>query len=248
MIIDLNAWAGHWGTFPIEGEVKQVRAALQAVGVEHIFLSPRHAAWCHNPHLCNELVYQAATEDKSIHAVPVLDPTIPSWREEMQRAAKGQVQWIKLLPAYSQFNLDQADELLAAAGKARIGVIVQTRIEDPRRQHPLTQVPDVPIRMIAEAARRHPGVIFVIGGGSWSGISEVKRELSLFSNLFADTSQLDGTNSVQSLVESGLESKLLFGSHAPFFVPLAAIARVINDLDNTSAAAIFSRNALKLMA
>jgi predicted TIM-barrel fold metal-dependent hydrolase len=248
MIIDINAWAGSWGTFPVEGEVQQVKAALKAAGVGRFFLSPMHAAWCHNPHLCNELVYQAAARDAAIVAMPVLDPTIPTWAEEFNRAVRLKVRCIKLLPAYSCYTLQQAEDLLVAAAKTEMRVMVQTRLEDPRRQHPLAQVPDVPVKDIVDAARRFPEVKFVIGGASSVEISKVKDELFSFPNLFADTSQLDGVNAVATMVESGLGGKLLFGSHAPFFIPLAGIARVINDLDDSQAAAIFSANLLRIMA
>ena len=248
MIIDMNAWAGYWSAYPVQGEVSQVRSSLREIGVERMLLSPMHAVWCHNPHLCNDLVYQAAEEYPDIDPVPVLDPTIPTWLEELGRALHApRARWIKLIPAYSRYTLEGADGLLSALARAGMGVIIQTRLEDPRRQHPLAQVADTPVKAVVSAARRHPNLEFIIGGGSWAAIQEARTEIAKLPNLFAETSQLDGVDSLKSLIEWGLAPKILFGTHSPFFVPLAGLARVLNDLEDGTAYDILGGNAQKLL-
>jgi predicted TIM-barrel fold metal-dependent hydrolase len=41
--------------------------------------------------------------------------------------------------------------------------------------------------------------------------------------------------------------QLLYGSHAPLFVPLAGIARIVADVDEVEAAAILGGHAEKLL-
>lgn len=249
MIIDVNAWTGSWPALVnVPYDVASVRASLRNLGVERIFMAPLAAAWCTNPHLSNSEVYEAAEKYDDVSPVPVIDPTMPTWPEEVEKAAEHHdVRMIKLLPGYGGYDLAVADDLLEEARRASLAVMVQVRIDDPRRHHPLAQVPDVPAEDVIKAAERHPELKLVIGGASATVLRDFKEELRELPGLFADTSQVDGVDSVKMLVDKGLGGKLLFGSHAPVFMPAAAVARVVADLPYEVAKVIMRENAVRLM-
>jgi len=249
VIIDVNAWTGPWPALVnVPHDVASVRASLRDIGVERIFMAPLAAAWSTNSQLCNPVVYEAADEYEDISPVPVIDPTIPTWPEEFEKAAEHQaVAMIKLLPGYGGYELAAADDLLEEARRASLAVMVQVRIDDPRRHHPLAMVPDVPAEDVIKAAERHPAVKLVIGGASATVLRDFKEELRELPGLYADTSQVDGVDGVRGLVDAGLGGKLLFGSHAPVFMPAAAVARVIADLPYEVAKVIMRENAVRLM-
>ncbi|MDA0748343.1 MAG: amidohydrolase family protein [bacterium] len=247
MIIDINAFTGSWPTHPVDGALNTVRNTLQEYGVDLIYISPLEAAWCRNPHRFNGALYRSAGAYSNVYPVPVLDPTVATWQDELTRASKElRIQMIRLLPAYSQYNLEDVGDFLQTIAKAGLAVIVQTRLEDPRRQHPLGQVPDVPAAKIAEAAERHPDLSFIIGGPRTGEIRNLKDKLLSLSNLYADVSQADGLDAIKVLVEDGLKDKLLFGSHAPLFIPYSALSRVVTDLSDEDAEAILGNNAERL--
>jgi uncharacterized protein len=246
-VIDINAWTGHWSTFPVKGDVDQVRNSLQGIGVDRICLAPLGAVWCHNPHVYNGEVYAAAERYEDVVPVPVLDPTIPTWREELEKGRKLGVRLVKLVPAYSQYELAEAGELLTVLIEMEIGVIVQTRIEDPRRQHPLALVADFPADAVMEMARQRPELLVILGGAVWRTILDMREVLEELPLFFADVSQADGIDSLKIMVEAGLSEKLLFGTHAPLFVPQAGLARVVTELDDESALAILGGNAQKIL-
>lgn len=248
MIIDINAYTGHWPSHPVAGALDRVRASLTEYGVERICVSPLDAAWCRNPHRFNDDLYAASGATDDVFPVPVLDPTIATWRDELERAkAQPRVRLVKLLPAYSGYDLDFASDLFTSLAGAGLGVIVQTRLEDPRRQHPLAQVPDVPAAEIADAAERHPDLLVIIGGPRTGEIRALKDRLLDLPNLYADVSQSDGMDAVKVLVEDGLRDKLLFGTHAPLFIPYSAVSRVVTDLSDDDAAAILGGNAERIV-
>ncbi len=248
MIIDINAYTGHWPSHPVAGALDRVRASLTEYGVERICVSPLDAAWCRNPHRFNDDLYAASGATDDVFPVPVLDPTIATWRDELERAkAQPRVRLVKLLPAYSGYDLDFASDLFTSLAGAGLGVIVQTRLEDPRRQHPLAQVPDVPAAEIADAAERHPDLLVIIGGPRTGEIRALKDRLLDLPNLYADVSQSDGMDAVKVLVEDGLRGKLLFGTHAPLFIPYSAVSRVVTDLSDDDAAAILGGNAERIV-
>lgn len=125
--------------------------------------------------------------------------------------------------------------------------MIQVRIDDPRHQHPLAQAPDVPASSIAAVAERHPDVTIIIGGASTSTIHALKEQLITLPNLHADTSQLDGLDAIKILVEDSLLPKLIYGSHAPLFMPAPSIARILNDLDDESAMKIMKGNGERIL-
>ncbi len=249
MIIDVNTWTGPWSALVnVPHDAASVRASLREYGVERIFMAPLAAAWSANPHLCNAVVYEAANEYDDISPVPVIDPTLPTWREELEKAAGHRtVRMIKLLPGYGGYDLAVADDLLAEADQAGLVVMVQIRIDDPRRHHPLAMVPDVPAGDVVEAAKRHPDLKLVIGGASAATLRDFAAQVRDLPGLYADTSQVDGVDGVKMLVDAGIGGKVLFGSHAPVFMPAAAVARVLIDLHEDTAVGIMEDNASGLL-
>jgi predicted TIM-barrel fold metal-dependent hydrolase len=100
---------------------------------------------------------------------------------------------------------------------------------------------------VADAAEQHPDLTVIIGGPRIGEIRQLKARLLKLPNLYADVSQAEGINAMRELVEDGLTEKLVFGSHAPMFIPYSALSRVLTDLDNETAAAILGGNAARLM-
>jgi predicted TIM-barrel fold metal-dependent hydrolase len=248
MIIDLNAFTGHWPSHPVTGDLNSVRASLHEYGVDRICVSPLEAAWCRNPHRFNEALYRTAGTFPDVYPVPVLDPTVATWKKELERATRElRVKLVRLLPAYSPYALEAADELLEALVAENLAVIIQTRLEDPRRQHQLAQVPDIPAAEIANTAERHPALTVIIGGARTGELRGLKDRLLASPNLYADVSQCDGLDAIKVLVEEGLTEKLLFGSHAPLFIPYSALSRVVTDLADEDAAAILGDNAERII-
>lgn len=250
MIIDVNAWTGPWPALVnVPCDVASVRTSLRGIGVERIFMAPLAAAWSANPHLCNRVVYEAADEYADISPVPIIDPTLPTWPAALANATGHHaVRMIKLLPGYGRYGLDAADKVFEEAGRVNLAVMVQIRIDDPRRHHPLAMVPDVPAGDVVEAVKRHPDMKLVMGGASTATLRVFAAQVRDLPGLYADTSQVDGVDSVKMLVDAGIGGKMLFGSHAPVFMPAAAVARVLTDLQDDAAVGIINDNAAGLLS
>ena len=248
MIVDVAAFTGAWPTYPVNGRLDEVVESLRQVGVDRVLCSPLDAVWCRNPHLYNGPLYRACEGREDLLPVPILDPALATWESELNEAAEGGARAIRVLPNYHGYSLDEMDSFWDAVMSTELVVIVQTRMEDPRRQHPLAVVNDVSAKEIADLGSKRPDLKLVIGGARTAEIRGLKDALKDQANLYADVSQADGMDALLVLVEEGLEKKLLFGSHAPLFIPHSAVARVVTDLDNGSAEAILGRNSEKLFS
>jgi hypothetical protein len=246
-MIDTCAWTGHWGSFAIPDGAREVVDYTAAAGANLVLLSPLDGVWAHNPHAANVTVYTAAQTDARVLATPLLDPTVATWMEQLQQAVDSTAPMVRWLPAYSGFALTAADDWARAIGDARRVLWVQTRLEDPRRQHPLGVVPDVDAADVIDLARRHPDLPVVLGGATWKTVLDLAPAILSLPHCYADISQVDGMDSALRLVDAGLASRLLYGSHTPLFMPLAAAARVAFDLDDETAHLILHDNASRLL-
>jgi predicted TIM-barrel fold metal-dependent hydrolase len=246
MIVDVTAFAGAWPSHPVHGRLEDVVDSLKQVGVDCVMCSPLDAVWCRNPHLYNGPLLQACKGRTELLPVPIIDPTLATWAGEIDDAVAAGAKAIRLLPNYHSYGMSEVDALWDAVAANNLVIFVQTRMEDPRRQHPLSVVGDVPVADIVALARKRAGLKVVIGGVRTGEIRSVKEALLDVEGLYADVSQADGLDAIRVLVQDGVSEKLLFGSHAPLFIPHSAVARVVTDIDDGSAEAILGGNAAAL--
>lgn len=249
MIIDCNASAGSWPSRPpMDASVAALWRDLSDAGVDRVFMASLESAWCRNPHAPNNDLLRQAADLPAISPVPTLDPTVHTWRDELAQIDKaGNVRMVRLLPSYSPYPLEDADQMLDEIRLAGLAVQIQTRLDDPRRQHPLAQVPDTAAADIVACARRHPSLTVLLGGARWSELLALKDEILDLKLLYADTSQCDGMDSLVVLCQQGLRDRLLYGSHAGLFEIASGIRRVIDDLDEATALQIMGGNAQRVL-
>ena len=245
MIIDCNASCGSWPSSPFPAtSPAEAREALTAYGVERIYLASLDSAWCRNPLLPNARLLADTETLRDVSPVPTLDPTVHTWRDHLAEVGRtGRVRMVRLLPQYGPYNLAETDEMLDELRQLGMVVQIQTRLDDPRRHHPLAQVPDFPAADIVKAARRHPSLAIVIGGARFGELRALAGEILEHNLLYADTSQCDGMDALAVLCEEGLRDRLLYGSHFPLFEIIAGLRRVVDDLDEDTAAGILGGNA-----
>ncbi|MBT5143118.1 MAG: amidohydrolase family protein [Gemmatimonadetes bacterium] len=249
-LIDVCAWTGDWNTLSVDGDVDAVRESLHACGVGQIHLSSLRTVWGHNLHLGNIDVYEAADRFDDVSPVPLLDPTLATWADELARATqRDDVSIVRLLPAYSGYTLDDQRVSACAEAVQAAGLIlsIQMRIEDERRNHPKARVPDVPFDKITAFAHQYPDLPVVIGGAPWRSVLSGAGAILASDHIYAETSQMDGVDSIALIIAAGLGERLLFATHTPLFMPLAGVARILLDLSAEHATAILGGNASRLL-
>lgn len=249
MICDINAYYGNWPTRPVDGAFENVIKSLKEWEIERIYISPLHSAWCKNQQLYNDELISLTEPWENVFPVPVLDPTLGSWRDEFERMLEiPSVKIFKLFPNYAPYAASEVLDLFKLSAARGIPLILQIRMEDPRCQHPLAVVNDVDISEFLEIKKDLPDLKLVLGGCPAGLLFPKIEEITSYDNIFVDTSQVDGMDAVKLLCERGLEDKLLFGSHAPLFEKRSAFARVVPDLDKRQIQNILSENFSRLFS
>lgn len=250
MVIDCNASSGHWPSQPpVDTSVAAVWRELHEHGVDRVFMASLLSAWCRDPHAPNLALLTDTAGYPEVSPVPTLDPTVHTWRDHLATLAKqADVRLVRLLPTYGPYDvLEATDEMLDELRASGLAVQVQTRLDDPRRQHPRAMVPDLPAADVVQLARRHPSLTMIIGGARFGELLALKDQILELNLLYADTSQCDGMDALKVLCEKGLTDRLLYGSHAPLFTITSGLRRVVDDLDDETAQKILGGTAQRVL-
>jgi predicted TIM-barrel fold metal-dependent hydrolase len=249
MIIDLFAHLGPYPHRPVGLEAPALAALLAPYGITRVFAGRLEPLWLEDPHDANRIDERRVLDtNPPITALPVLDPTVATVADELDRLMRARpLPMVRLLPGYGGYTLAEADSLLHALARRRVIAQVVVQVEDPRRQHKRAQIPNVAAAHVLEAAARHPALQVLLCGAGTTDLTALASRLPKAHNLWADTSNADGLGAVPRLLQSAWGDRLVFGTHAPLFIPYSGVSRVLVDLDDREAERVFATNALELL-
>lgn len=246
-MMDVNAYTGNWQFRPLPGSTPgDLLALLNAQGIQQALVSPIEGIFYDEPQLANERLCEALLDFPDLRSVAVLNPKLPNWLKNLDICCEQyHIRALKLHPNYHRYDLvDDAGNLLKAAGDRHIPIIIQLRVQDMRAQDPLGIIPDVNVAEAINAARSYPNARFVIGGIRWGEATSKAKEIMDLPNLWIDISQIEYTDCLRCLIQIYGTRQLLFGTHAPFFVVRSAILKLQEaELSEEGREAITSDNA-----
>jgi predicted TIM-barrel fold metal-dependent hydrolase len=175
---------------------------------------------------------------------------LPDWEHDFKQCLETHnMPGVRLHPNYHGYALDDSRfaGLLELAAKAGCLVQIAVALEDVRTQPEKLVVPDVDLSPLADAMSRVPKANVQLL--NYRPQPAMMPKLAAVPNLHFDVARVEGTDGVPKLVELASKERVLFGSHAPFLIPEAAMIRVHESslLDEPALRAVFSDNALALV-
>ena len=180
-----------------------------------------------------------------------INPKLPDWKEDLRRCAEVHIMpGIRLHPNYHGYKLDDPDfvALLSAAARMKLIVQLAIRMEDPRTQHPLLQVPDVDAAPLEAIIKQHPTLRLVILNGLMPLRPDVVEKLAAAGISF-DFATLEGIAGLSKLLKSVPLDRILFGSYFPFFAWESAKLKLQESgLARFQVEAITEKNAAPILA
>ena len=246
-IIDISCFYGPWAAYPVKGDIVEVAAELRRFGIACGLVSPLAAVWCRNPQAYNRELLEVTRPHSGLMPVPILDPSIPTWREEVETMRRDtRVVAFRVFLNYTQFNLgrrDTLDDFFGYFNQIGVPLIIQRRMEDPRYNHHKAVVADADVNYLQETAMRFPELKLILGGMS-AGVNAA-RALA-HAGIYLDTAQMDSMACIRRQIDAGLLPRLLFGTHVPLFETYAAFGRVLHDVSDSEAEQILYGNAARL--
>jgi len=245
MLIDTHVHLGRWPfTFAPDYTAKQLAAHLRAHGISHALVSPLDAVLAPDPLPANRALFSAVRRLPALLPIPTVNPALAHWHEQLDFAATGPLRTIKLYPNFHNYRLDshRLSAFFTEVQKRKLKLIISVRIEDDRHRYFALRMKDVPTKQIAAFLKLYPKLHPLVVG---LGLPNV-RELAKLKceNFSADTSFMEWLESISTLVREFPARRILFGSHAPFFITEASLAKLKTaQLSAANRAAICSGNA-----
>ncbi len=224
---DANTWTGRWPfAFIEEHTPRSLAAHLRAHGISRALVSPLDAVFAPEPDPANYQLLRTTEGMRNLVPVPVINPALANWREELaESAADPRVHAVRLLPAYHHYRLGTrvVDELAGELIRRKLRLIVQVRLIDERHEYHSLSIKPVPAADLGALVRRHPR-LRVLASGLLR--SEILAVLPKNPGLLGDLSFAEWHDTIPHLLAKIPARQLAFASHTPFLVTAAARAKL----------------------
>jgi len=224
---DANTWIGRWPfAFLAAHTAGSLAGHLARQGIGRALVSPLDAVFAPEPGPANRALLRAVRNSGKLEPVPVINPALANWREELAACASDpRVRAVRVLPRYHHYRLGApaVGGLVRELGRLRLRLIVQIRLIDERHEFHAMNLKPVPAGELGTFLRNHPALPVLAGG-------LLRRELLSLApkhpRLIADLSWAEWHDTVPHLLESVPARQLAFATHTPFLVTAAGRAKL----------------------
>lgn len=256
MIIDSNAFLGHWAfRWLRNNDAAGLLAMMDHFGIDRACVASADAILYRDSHAGNEqLGEETAAHPNRFWCYATLNPMYAGWERDLATCVDWGFRALRLYPYYHEYTLDslEASRIIGAAREAGLPVSVPMRVIDVRQRHWMDTVRNLDLEELLRTAEAHPNTAFVLtegllnmpaGDTLWARL----RDVRVYIEISRMTSVL--TNNIGVMVSELGASRVLFGTGYPFKTPSAAFLKVeVSDESETVKQQILSGNATALFA
>ncbi len=251
MIVDVATFVG---TYPYRHvprtSPQDLLGEMDRIGIEEAWVGHLPSFLYKDPAPgSGELLKAIALGDGRLRPTPTVNPGLPQWRRDLDRAAEAKAPAVRVYPMHQQLDPVGASvgECVVAAGRARLAVLLTVRFEDVRQRHPLDAVTDFPPSAVRALARLDDDVRILVTHAGRAFIEEVHFGLTPEEarRVLWDISWLWGPpeNELSNLVNTLGEGRFAFGTGMPLRIPDAVPAKLdLAGFSQESRAAIEAEN------
>jgi len=254
MIVDTNVYLGRWPFRRLKGdEPAELAAKLQGKDVRTAWAGSFDALLHRDLVAVNARLADDCTRHGKGWLLPfgTVNPLLPFWEEDLRRChEEHQMPGLRLYPAWHGYALDRPAfaALLKAASERGLVVQLVLKLEDERTVHPLLRLEPVNPVPLLELVAALPRLRLVLLNHAGVVSPELLRKVTEAGQVYADLATVEGLGGVARLLQSVAASRLLFGSHYPFFYLESALLKLREaGLEPAQDRAIRSGNAQRLL-
>jgi uncharacterized protein len=255
-MIDTNVSLFRWPFRRLIGDdPAELVERLRKKRVTQVWAGSFEGLFCRDVAGVNARLAAACREHGRNFLVPFgcVNPKLPDWEEDLRRCQEvHRMPGIRLHPNYHGYTLEDpafARLVSMAAGRGLL-VKIALSMEDPRTQFPLMQVPPVDPAPLADLLPQFPKLrLVLLNAGYWGEavtphISKIKEA----GNVYFDIAMNERVGGLGRLIAETSPSRVVFGSHYPFFYFESALLKVRSaGLPHDQEMAITERNARQLL-
>jgi len=256
MLIDVNAYLGHWAFRQLRNNTagKLVRL-MDRKEIDLAVVSSASAIMYKNSQAGNEELARDVRRYRD-RLIPfgVINPTYADWEHDLGVCVEEfGMRGLRLYPGYHNYALSDSccDELLSAATERKLVISIPIRATDSRQRHWLIDVPDVELGDVAALVKRHPRARFILVNGLRFASSPLgKADSGLPSNYVIEISRLKAVmrSEIRQLLDEFGSDRVVFGTGMPFKYPDPSLVKLeVLDATKAEKERIRWRNAAKLL-
>jgi predicted TIM-barrel fold metal-dependent hydrolase len=250
-IVDTNVSLFHWPfrRLPLD-EADRLVKKLRSLGIAQAWAGSFEGLLHRDVAEVNRRLADVCRKHPELIPIGSVNPELPGWDKDLWLCiSEHSMPGIRLHPNYHGYSLDDPRfaRLLKAATKAGRFVQIASAMEDVRTQHPTVRVEDVDLTPLPKIVAGIPNARVQILNHRLR--SPLLDELAKTPGVYFDTARVDSTDGVPKLARSVPGGRVLFGTHAPFLIPEAALIRVHESatLDAAGLQAVLGGNADQLL-
>jgi hypothetical protein len=245
---DANTWIGRWPfSFADSHTPRSLVAHLERYGINRALVSPIDAVFAPAPQPANRALLAATRGLRGLAPVPVINPALAGWREDLAEVAKdARVRAVRLLPNYHDYRLNApaVGELAAELRRRGLRLIVQVRLIDERHEYHGMTIKPVPVADLTALLRRVSGPVLA------SGLMrpDILKLAPRYPQLLCDLTFAEWHDTMEHLTAKVAARQLAFASHTPFLITAAARAKLDGStLDRAQRRAVAAENLAKFL-
>jgi predicted TIM-barrel fold metal-dependent hydrolase len=217
-LFDVNAFWGHWpfSTRPPMA-LAEMERRLRRAGVAEACVSPLEAVFAPEPMPANERLFAAVRGRSAWHPVPIVNPALADWREQVRRCVgPARVRALRLLPNYHgcRLNPRKLAPFMSEVAAAGVALVVTVRLVDERQEYHALNMKGVALAELAEFANAFGSRRLLLTG---LYREEIRRLAELTGHFATDLSFAEGLRTVEAVREFLPVNRILFGSAFPLF-------------------------------
>lgn len=222
MIIDTNAYIGHWPFRQLRhNNADGLLKLMDANHIDKAMVSSINAIFYRNCHQGNvELSDSTKIHPDRFITFATLNPKYAEWKDDLKQCKEEyNMSGIRMLPQYHNYKLYEGEglEMINLATEMKMTISVPIRMEDRRQRHWLDNVNDIGLSEIESAMNSCPEARFIILSGR--GFESLAKNDNLRKrNFLIEISRLNVVpqGEIPKLIEQLGASKLAFGTGIPF--------------------------------
>jgi uncharacterized protein len=232
-MIDANVNLFRWPYRRVVGDDPETLAKrLRARGVTRAWAGSYEALLCHDMAGVNLRLAEACSRVGAEFFLPFgcVNPNLPNWQEDLRRCHEvHHMAGIRLFPNYHGYTFAEPESLSLISGASDRNLLVQVALsmEDPRTQQTVIRPADP--SPLADFLVRNPRVrIMFLNYGAWTDddAGEAIGKIRRAENAYFDIAMNEGVGGLARLIAATSSSRVVFGSHAPFFYFESALLKV----------------------